>query len=371
MVAEEVVELSLDADPEFDSVESGTPLEPFNDTDDAAPVEELDDSGELESLEDLDELEEVETAEELEEVEDLEPLEELEELDEIEELEVLEEIEELDVLEDVEPLEEDKPLAAASPAERIDFVSGINIDAELEEAEFYLQQGLYDDSERVVQTLMEDLPGLPDLQAKMDEINQSRQAAEAEPEATDFVDIMSALQDDDLLAATDFLDSFGDKAAADDELSQKTVSELDSSDTESHFNLGIAYKEMGLYDDAVAEFEKAGSDPARALDCLTLTGQCHMEAGETDAAMNAFKAGLAHEGLSDDGRMSLHFELGMLHQMNGQLLEAFESFQLVAEKDPFFRDVADLVKNLRRELGLDDKDNDDGPQGDRDRVSYV
>ena len=340
-VAEEELELSLDVDPEFDSVESDAPLEPFDNTIDAAPVGSLDDTDELEILEDLDELE------------------------------VLEDVEELDVLEDVEPLEEEEPLAAASPAERVDFVSGINIDAELEETEFYLQQGLYDDAERVLQTLMEPLPELPELQSKMDEINQSRLAAEAEPEATDFVDIMSDLQEDDLLAATNFLDSIGDNAVADDELLQKTVSEIDSSDTESHFNLGIAYKEMGLYDDAIAEFEKAGSASARALDCITLTGQCLVEAGETDAAMDAFKAGLAHEGLSEEGRMSLHFELGMLHQMNGQLLEALEFFQLVAEKDSFFRDVSDLVRNLRRELGLDEKDNDDGPQGNRDRVSYV
>jgi len=340
-VAEEKLELSLDVDPEFNSAESDAPLEPFDNTIDAAPVGSLDDTDELEILEDLDELE------------------------------VLEDVEELDVLEDVEPLEEEEPLAAASPAERVDFVSGINIDAELEETEFYLQQGLYDDAERVLQTLMESLPELPELQSKMDEINQSRLAAEAEPEATDFVDIMSDLQDDDLLAATNFLDSIGDNAAADDELLQKTVSEIDSSDTESHFNLGIAYKEMGLYDDAIAEFEKAGSASARALDCITLTGQCLVEAGETDAAMDAFKAGLAHEGLSEEGRMSLHFELGILHQMNGQLLEALEFFQLVAEKDSFFRDVSDLVKNLRRELGLDEKDNDDGPQGNRDRVSYV
>ena len=125
----------------------------------------------------------------------------------ITDLEELEEIEELDVLEEVEPLEEDEPLAASSPAEKIDFVSGINVEAELEEAEFYLQQGLYDDASRVVRTLMECLPGLPDLQAKMDEIDQGRQAADAESESTDFVDIMSDLQDDDLLAATDFLDA--------------------------------------------------------------------------------------------------------------------------------------------------------------------
>lgn len=220
---------------------------------------------------------------------------------------------------------------------------------------------------------MEYRPELPLLQEKLDEISQSRQASEAEPESTDFVDIMSDLQDDDLLAATDFLDSFGSTSQDEDDVSQKLVSELDSADTESHYNLGIAYKEMGLFDDAIAEFNQAAADPARALDCITLKGQCYTESGDTDAAMSEFKNGLAHESVTDESRMSLNFEIGMLHQMNGQLLEALESFQLVAEKDSFFRDVSELITNLRRELGLDDDadDDDDGPQGNRDRVSYV
>jgi hypothetical protein len=88
--------------------------------------------------------------------------------------------------------------------------------------------------------------------------------------------------------------------------------------------------------------------------------------------MEAFKRGLAHEGLNNEGRMTLNFEIGMLHQRNGQLLDALEYFQLVAEKDSFFREVSELIKNLRRELGLDDDCNDDGgPRGNRDRVSYV
>ena len=129
---------------------------------------------------------------------------------------------------------------------------------------------------------------------------------------------------------------------------------------------------MGLYDDAIAEFAIAAKDDSRNLDCTTLTGQCYVETGETDAAMQAFKSGLAHEGITDEGRMTLNFEVGMLHQSNGQLLDALDYFQLVAEKDSFFRDVSELIKNLRRELGLDDDSNDDGgPQGNRDRVSYV
>lgn len=325
--------------------------------------EEIENIATLEVVEGLAEFEQVEELVALEEVEDVE---ELEEVDELEELDEFEEIEELEALEEVEAVTDEEIF------DEIGFAAALNVEAELEEAEFYLQQGLYDDAQRVVQTLMEYCPDLPELQAKSGEINQRRHAAENESESSDFADLISDLHDDDLLSATDFLDAFGSAAQEDDELSQKLVSELDSSDTESHYNLGIAYKEMGLYDDAVAEFEKAAKDPSRHLDCTTLSGQCHVDAGDTDAAMEAFKRGLAHEGLTNEGRMTLNFEIGTLHQLNGQLLDALEYFQLVAEKDSFFRDVSELIKNLRRELGLDDDCNDDGgPQGNRDRVSYV
>jgi len=295
---------------------------------------------------------------------------ELESPEALEELGDLEELEEIEELEELEELEEAAHAFAAAIDGSSSFAASLNVEAELEEAEFYLKQGLYDDATRVVQTLLEDCPDLPQLHAMMGEINQSRKAAEEESEGADFVDLMADLRDDDLLAATDLLDTFGADSKVDEELAQNTVSELDSTDTESHFNLGIAYKEMGLYDDAIAEFEKASLDPSRAIDCVTLTGQCHSEAGAAELAMETFKQGLAMANLNEEGRMTLNFELGMLYQMNGQLLEALETFQLVAERDSFFRNVSELIKNLRRELGLGDSD-DDGPQGDRDRVSYV
>jgi hypothetical protein len=68
--------------------------------------------------------------------------------------------------------------------------------------------------------------------------------------------------------------------------------------------------------------------------------------------------------------MTLNFELGQLHQQKGQPLEALEVYQLVAEKDSFFRNVSEIIKALRQELGLADSE-DEGPQGDRDRVSYI
>ncbi len=272
-----------------------------------------------------------------------------------------EELEELEALEELDELEE---LAAGPDA------GSRQIEAELEEVQFYLQQGLFDDAERLVHTLIEARPERPELQAELAGIEQARLAAASEVPGDAFVDLMADLQDDDLLEATGFLDSFAESGQADDDLTQKLVSELDSADTESHYNLGIAYKEMGLYDEAIAEFDKAAQDPARHLDCITLTGQCHLETGAKDEALAVFKSGLANPGLSDLGRMTLNFELGMLHQNSGELLEALEYFQLVAEQDTFFRDVSELIRSLRKQLGLDDS-NDDGPQGNRDRVSYV
>ena len=307
---------------------------------------------------------------------DLEGLEEIEEFEELEGLEILAEREEVEELEEAEADQEIEILDVAvmtdaeETGDRPGFSASLNIEAELEEAQFYLQQGLFDDAARVVKTLLESCPDLPELHAKMDQINQERQTAEEESESSDFVDFMADLREDDLLEATGVLDSLDADTLVDEDLAQKTVSELDSADTESHFNLGIAYKEMGLYDDAIAEFDKASHDPSRAIDCITLTGQCHSEAGATESAMETFKRGLTMDNLNDESRMALNFELGMLYQMNGQLLEALEIFQLVAEKDSFFRNVSELIKNLRRELGLGNSD-DDGPQGDRDRVSYV
>ena len=291
-------------------------------------------------------------------------------LEELEGLEELEELAELEDLDNFEALDEAAPSAAEAAAGSPGFNASLNVEAELDEIEYFLQQGLYDDAEAVVQSLLKHYPDLPELHAKMDQISLGRQTAAAATGSTDFVDLMAEIRDDDLLATTDFLDSFDADSSVDEELAQKTVSELDSADTESHFNLGIAYKEMGLYDDAIAEFEKASKDPSRLVDCITLTGQCQSESGATESALETFKQGLAMQDLNDESRMGLNFELGMLYQMNGQLLEALEVFQLVAEKDSFFRNVSDLIKSLRRELGLGDSD-DDGPQGDRDRVSYV
>lgn len=339
--------------------------------DDDAPKDEE----AFESQEDHKLFQEPESLVELVELEELEELTEFEPLEEVD-LE-LEQVEELDEIVDIDEIDEINALETLSPvigdhAEKTSTEkdAGVHLETELEEAEYYFRQGLYSDALNVIQQLMATYPENPTLQSKLEEIEASRAESEEATETTNFRELIEDIKDDDLLSATEFLDSFGAGIEVHDEVSQKKVSELESSDTESHFNLGIAYKEMGLFDDAIKEFDKASQDPSRLIDCITLKGQCQSESGLVDDALESFKSGLSQSHLSPEACMTLNFELGQVYQKKGQLLEALEVYQLVAEKDSFFRNVSELIKALRQELGLSDSE-DEGPQGDRDRVSYI
>lgn len=162
----------------------------------------------------------------------------------------------------------------------------------------------------------------------------------------------------------------GPEAAADGFVAS-AVNSYDE-DAQSHFDLGIAFKEMGLIEEAIAEFSQAARDPSRLVDSLTLMAQCRAQIGEPATAEAIFKEALAQPQLTDAVRIALRYELGLLYEAVGRSLEALESYQFVADRDQYFREVASKLTGLRRALGLDEPG---GPapagRNRRDRVSYV
>jgi len=324
-------------------------------------------AGESEELEELLEVASEEEPDEFDQPVDSEKEQDLEEFEEIIEIEETEILEEVEVVEEGEADQElaDTASLAAQP-------SVGDLDAELEDAAFYAQQGLFDDAERVLRTAIADHGELPELKEKLAELDNNRQTASEDDDSMDFSDLISELNDEELLGAADFLDTKSDEQEAQAGWTQELATELDSGDTESHYNLGIAYKEMGLHDDAVAEFNKASSDPSRQVDCLTLKAQCFLELGNYETAEKTLRQALALEKVSQEERVTLHYELGLFYRTVGRPLEALESFQGVAEYDLFFRDVGEIIKSLRKELNLDDEsDDEENVRRNRDRISFV
>lgn len=340
-------------------------------------------------------LEELEPEEVLEELEAEEVLEELEELEEFEELEPAAILEEPEEGPAPEPRDSLATAAVTAVVEAGEGLSGLelgellsDIEAvvgpakevrdELEEAEFYLQQGLLDDAERVCRQLLESDPRCAAAQAKLAELAALRQEAGSPPAEYQLFSLPVETRHEEPPQAPEERMSLDETDRIDldgvfDEFKIGVETPIDIEDTETHYNLGIAYKEMGLLDDAVAEFDKAMKNPVRLADSLTLKGTCLFEKGTFDQAEEVFKNGLAYPDLNPAERTSLHYEMGLLYEAWDRPLEALDSFQSAADADPFFRNVGEKVEALRKTIGLDagDGKEETGAKGNKSRVSYV
>jgi len=124
------------------------------------------------------------------------------------------------------------------------------------------------------------------------------------------------------------------------------TSDLDREDAESHYSLGLAYKEMGLFEEAIAEFEVSSASTARRVDSLLLKGICHRDCGDLDLAMEILGALLDGEDIGEDEMVSIKYELAICHEMKEDMDSARRLFAEVVALCPRFGDAAARLGKL-------------------------
>jgi len=135
---------------------------------------------------------------------------------------------------------------------------------------------------------------------------------------------------------------------------------IEKEDAETHYNLGIAYMEMGLHDDAIKQFRIAANDPERELDCLTLHAVCSREKNDYEDSERILTMLLSLKGLQPERAQNLRYELGILYMVSGRKDEALQSFREIFVVNPGFRDTMNLISSLTGNTGsLDLSDVDD------------
>jgi tetratricopeptide (TPR) repeat protein len=129
-------------------------------------------------------------------------------------------------------------------------------------------------------------------------------------------------------------------------------SNKEDEDLETHYNLGIAYREMGLLEEAISEFQKVASSADKgpafryAMQCSTLLGLAFMEKGQPAIAAIWYERALKTPGLDQESILALRYDLGVAQELAGDARAAFSSFSQVYAMNIDYRDVSERIALL-------------------------
>lgn len=134
----------------------------------------------------------------------------------------------------------------------------------------------------------------------------------------------------------------------------KSTFETDTlQDYDTHFNLGIAYRDMELYDDAIEEFQSAirATSPTapdgRYFQCCNMLGHCFMAKEMPRLAVMWFRKGLDTPNRPEDEYQALRFDLGVAYEKQGEVDAAIDVFSEVYAIDINYRDVGEKLRELQ------------------------
>ena len=121
---------------------------------------------------------------------------------------------------------------------------------------------------------------------------------------------------------------------------------LSAEDYETHFNLGIAYREMGLLDEAIGEFQLAAKGDGRLVECASMLGLCFLDKGLPELAIKWYGRGLEAPELSEEETLGLMYDLGNAYLTFGAREAAYETFVEIYGINTHYRDVVAKIEEL-------------------------
>ena len=124
-------------------------------------------------------------------------------------------------------------------------------------------------------------------------------------------------------------------------------------DPETHYNLGVAFREMGLLDEAIGELQKVcqaidhGHSFPQVMQTYTWLAQCFLDKGVPEAAIRWYERALKLPQIDQETRTALHYELASSYETSGNKSLALSNFMEVYGSNIDYRDVAERIKALK------------------------
>ena len=149
-------------------------------------------------------------------------------------------------------------------------------------------------------------------------------------------------------ASVDLADMFGELKHELEEDSANT-----QEDPETHYNLGVAFREMGLLDEAIGELQKVcqavdrGHNFPQLMQTYTWLAQCFLDKGVAEAAIRWYEKALKLPHIDEETRTALNYELASSYEAAGNKTAALNHFMEVYGSNIDYRDVAERIKALK------------------------
>jgi tetratricopeptide (TPR) repeat protein len=209
----------------------------------------------------------------------------------------------------------------------------------IEEADFYLQQGLSDDARDALMEALLAHPGSAAIEAKLAEIGAGEQPRGSHTLVVPAGPPLRASLARPSRAPVDVGDALKT-------FRNEVRSMVPAADTATHYDLGIAYMEMGLHQEAIEEFRICLASGERTCASHSMIGLCHVERGELDEGIAHFARALAAPGITPQEELDLWFEMGNAHELLGKRNDALVWYEKVDERRPGFREANQRIERI-------------------------
>jgi tetratricopeptide (TPR) repeat protein len=192
-----------------------------------------------------------------------------------------------------------------------------------------------------------------DLGAELTAENGASVPGKKEKGTGDFFDLASELRDELSGITVPTRPAAGAEEQSLDEIFEEfkrgVEQQSTKEDVDTHYNLGVAYKEMGLLDDAIGEFILTPEGEPKYVQGRYMLGLCYMEKGEYENAIGELQNALNYSertGEDETSRIGIYYDLGLAHQGAGNISNALNEFQKVQSLSPKYRDTGAKLKEL-------------------------
>jgi tetratricopeptide (TPR) repeat protein len=262
-------------------------------------------------------------------------------------------IEALSALPEVEPA----PAAAVQALSPVVGPTAEELETLLGDIDFQLDYGSPEEAKIEIEAALKQFPGNPELTLRLERTEAALQklgktvqalALDESDFANSFFDLTDVLgtalmdsgEGEEMHDATHVVEKIQSVDELFSAFREGVEKQVKVDDYDTHYNLGIAYKEMMLIDPAIEEFKIAMGDPERTLECCSMLSICEQARGDLAAAVTWLQQGILAPGFPPEDCVGLRYDLGDIYLLQGHTDLAMEEFKAVHDMDPDYRDVA-------------------------------